>query len=64
MTNSWRPAFLICLSLHLLLGAALMSAALAQEATSPQAATRTESLEQQQQEKARKLRPEEPGRAE
>jgi hypothetical protein len=42
----------------------MTSVAPAQEVSSPQAATRAETLEKQQQEKARKLRPEEPSRAE
>ncbi len=43
---------------------ALASAVPAQDTSSSQAATRSGSTEQQQQEKARKLRPDEPGRAE
>jgi hypothetical protein len=43
---------------------ALKANALAQEASSSQVATRAESLEKQQKEKAGRLRPEEPGRAE
>lgn len=61
--NGWRFIVLIYSVWQLALGSQ-MPAVCAQETASPQNATRTESLEKDQQEKARKLRPEEPSNAE
>ncbi|HYK90854.1 MAG TPA: BamA/TamA family outer membrane protein [Acidobacteriota bacterium] len=62
--NGWRHTRLICLAGQLTLAWAVSSVAMAQEGSSSQAATRTESLEKQQEEKARKLRPEQASRPE
>jgi len=62
--NGWRYTLLICWAAHLTLAGAWKETAAAQEASSSQAPTRTESLEKQQQEKSKKLRPEEPSKAE
>jgi hypothetical protein len=62
--NGWRLTSLIYLVSQFALGRPLVPLALGQETSSPQSSTRAESLEQQQQEKARKLSPERPGNAE
>jgi outer membrane protein assembly factor BamA len=64
MKNHWTFAGLIPLSLQFIFFPSQLFSATNQEVTAAEATTRAESIEQQQQEKARRLTPAKPGRVE